>query len=85
MEGLLWFDDSKRSLADKVAEAAERYRQKFEAAPQVCLVNPVDFSLHFGGNGNGRKEAAGVRVLPSQSILPHHLLIGAPRRMPEAE
>ncbi|MBM4458917.1 MAG: hypothetical protein FJ011_14325 [Chloroflexi bacterium] len=35
--GLLWFDNSPgRGLADKVADAARRYREKFGAAPDTC-------------------------------------------------
>jgi hypothetical protein len=40
---LAWFDASKtKSPPTKIAEAVERYRQKFKQEPTVCLVNPAD-------------------------------------------
>jgi hypothetical protein len=40
---LAWFDaDRKKPVAQKIAEAHERYLFKFGRAPLVCLVNPED-------------------------------------------
>jgi hypothetical protein len=39
-EALLWKDfDPKRSLADKIARAAARYRTKFGVRPNLCYIN----------------------------------------------
>jgi len=68
--GLLWFDDDpKRSLAEKISEAAARYREKFGVEPDTCYVNPL--SLPEGEVGRTR-----VRVIPAATILPHHLWVG---------
>ncbi len=40
---LAWFDaDRKKPVAQKIAEAHERYVTKFGRQPLVCLVNPED-------------------------------------------
>lgn len=40
---LAWFDaDRKKPIAQKIAEAHERYVAKFGRQPLVCLVNPED-------------------------------------------
>ncbi len=40
---LAWFDaDRKKPIAQKIAEARERYVAKFGRQPLVCLVNPED-------------------------------------------
>jgi len=68
--GLLWFDDTTRDLAEKVLTAAQRYRQKFGAPPNLCLVHPSTLS-------NGKVQKVGkVRVAPHRSVLPNHFWIG---------
>ena len=70
-EGLLWFDDSqKRSLADKVTQAAQRYQQKYGRAPNVCYVHPQQPGMAEG------LTVAGVRVLPFKGILPNNFWLG---------
>ncbi len=40
---LAWFDaDRKKPIAQKIAEAQQRYVAKFGRLPLVCLVNPED-------------------------------------------
>jgi hypothetical protein len=70
-EGLLWYDDSGRDLADKVGLAVRRYRQKFGAPPDACYVHPSALK------DNGRvKEVGGVRVMALPSVLRHHFWLG---------
>lgn len=70
-EGLLWFDaDKKRSLAEKIAQAAERYRTKFGRRPNLCYVNPAMLS------GGEPTECGGVRLVPAPNVLKHHFWIG---------
>jgi hypothetical protein len=70
-EGLLWYDDSGRDLADKVGQAARRYQKKFGAPPDACYVHPAAL------NGNGKvKEVGGVRVMALPSVLRHHFWLG---------
>jgi hypothetical protein len=64
--GLLWYDpDRRRPLADKVAEAARRYREKFGRDPEVVVVNPAEVE---GG--------LSLRVLGRSFVRPGHFIIG---------
>lgn len=38
-DGLLWFDNSDRSLADKIERAAEYFKTKYGERPDLCFVN----------------------------------------------
>lgn len=74
LTGLLWFDDDpRRDLAAKVAEAAQRYQQKFGVVPDTCYVNPraVD-----GGERTLSWQGRPLRVVPSGHILAHHFWVG---------
>ena len=74
-QGLLWFDnDPKRSLEEKIVQAAERYAQKFGQQPNTCYVNPQ----MVVGKG-ARKVLKKVRVVTAQNILPHHFWLGITR------
>ncbi|HEY4689554.1 MAG TPA: hypothetical protein VIK33_09595 [Anaerolineae bacterium] len=69
-EGLLWFDDDpRRRLEEKIQQAADRYRQKFGAAPDVCYVNDAAIE-------RAETQVGDVRVLPASTVRPHHFLIG---------
>lgn len=65
-QGLLWYDnDPRKSLDEKIAQAARRYREKFGAAPNICYVNPACL--------NGKRVARGtVRVVGARTVLPNH-------------
>jgi hypothetical protein len=69
-EGLLWFDDDPgRAVTDKVSRAVQRYQQKYGHNPDVCYVHP--------GQVPERELSVGpVKVLPAQTVLPHHFWLG---------
>ncbi len=68
--GMLWFDnDPERDLKTKVARAADYYRKKYGATPNLCFVHP---SMLTGIERNGLK----VDIKPNGSVLPHHFWIG---------
>ena len=87
---LFWFDNTpKRSLQDKVVEAALYYRRKFDLVPTLCLVNPnelpsdptdetIPLSLIEA------PDAITITVRPWKSVLPNHLWIGF-EEMPTTE
>lgn len=69
-EGLLWFDNSKRDLVDKIEDAATRHQRKFGTPPTECRVNPVTL-------GKGWPEMVGrVMVVPQANVLRNHFWIG---------
>ncbi len=74
-QGLLWFDnDSKRSLEDKIAQAAARYVQKFGHEPNICYVNP-----RMIGEGESAAMLKQIRVVSAHNVLLHHFWIGVAR------
>ncbi len=70
-KGLLYYDDNPgRDLAEKVGQAAARYRRKYGAAPDVCYVHPSALS------DNKVKNVGGVRVASRSTVLVHHFWVG---------
>jgi len=67
--GMLWFDDSARTLPEKIQRAAAYYAEKYGRPPTLCLVNPTGLN---GSEGN----LGGMQVRGARSVMPHHLWIG---------
>lgn len=67
--GMLWFDDSSNSLADKVARALAHYENKYGRKATLCLVHPETL------NG-GEEIVGGVEMRSARSVMPHHYWIG---------
>ncbi len=67
--GMLWFDDSNRTLPEKVARAGTFYRDKFGRSPNLCLVNPESCDIKEG-------VIAGIELRQARMVLPGHLWIG---------
>jgi hypothetical protein len=71
-EGLLWYDDNPgRDLADKVGRAARRYKQKFNASPDVCYVHPSALD-----DDDKVNKVGAVRVSSRPTVLRHHFWVG---------
>lgn len=68
--GLLWFDNSKSSLADKVRKAAAYYQKKYNRPAELCLVHP---SMVVAGIN---LTVDGITVRPYRPVLPGHMWIG---------
>lgn len=68
--GMLWFDNSKDSLAEKVRRAVAHYVKKYGRRPELCLV-PVGTEI-----SKEERELDGVIVRPWRGVLPCHLWIG---------
>lgn len=65
--GMLWFDNSKSPLRDKIIRAADYYRQKYGQVPNCCLVNAAQFE---------QLDLGILKVEGAKNILPGHLWIG---------
>ncbi len=66
--GMLWYDDTKKALSEKVARAVEYYKFKYGAAPTLCFVNPnmlKAIELMDGG-----------QVRPARTALANHFWVG---------
>ena len=71
-EVLLWFDNNpRRKLADKVIQAADRYRITFSQRPTTCYLNVADLNGCKDGD-----EVRGLRLQAVPNVLRHHLWIG---------
>jgi hypothetical protein len=68
---LAWYDpDKRKSAAVKVAEAAERYVEKFGSAPALCLTSVADA-------GELEEETGGVMVRAVSFIGRNVFYVGA--------
>jgi len=67
--GMMWFDDSKKSLAEKIKAASAYYRKKYGTSPDTCMINPkaLDDPL---------KKVGRITIKESQHILTKCLWIG---------
>lgn len=67
--GMLWFDDSQLSMAEKISRAVAFYDEKYGRTPTLCLVHPETL------NG-GEEIMAGVEIRQARSVMPDHFWIG---------
>jgi hypothetical protein len=67
--GMLWFDNSSRSLNEKVADASAFYKDKYGHSPTLCFVNPTTLEGKEG-------RSNGVEVRETRTVMPDHFWIG---------
>lgn len=67
--GMLWFDNSKSTLAQKIKKATEYYRKKYGRTPDLCLARPSTLE-------GQAIEQDGIAIRPYRPILPSHIWIG---------
>ncbi len=67
--GMLWFDDSQLTTAEKISRAVTFYDEKYGRMPTLCLVHPDTL------NG-GEEIMAGVEIRQARSVMPDHFWIG---------
>jgi hypothetical protein len=70
--GMLWYDDTRRPLDEKVARAVEHYKTKYGTAPTVCYLNPATLN----GSGEAAGAAAGIQLRQARNVLVDHFWIG---------
>jgi hypothetical protein len=75
--GMLWFDNSNTTLAQKIQKAAAYYEKKYGRKPELCLVTS-GMTLPDTGVGEGMP----ITVRSSKFVLPGHLWLGI-EEMPE--
>jgi hypothetical protein len=81
--GLLWYDDDKhRSLASKLAEAAQRYRERVGYEPTTCQLNPMlipastDAKSHRARHKDMDAPAVSLRLEPNEHLCPYYFYVG---------
>lgn len=77
--GMLWFDNSQSTLAQKIKKAVDYYQKKYGRTPDLCLVHP---SMILPGTDAG--EGMPLTVRPYRPVMPGHIWIGI-EEMPTAE
>jgi hypothetical protein len=75
--GMLWFDnDPKSEISAKVGRAADYYRTKYGASPNVCFVHPSMLVTANPPEEGKVVRAGSVELRASRSVLPNHFWIG---------
>ena len=80
--GLLWYDDDvRRPLAIKLAEAAERYRERVGFEPTTCLLNPAQIPSAPPATGRGSRKkivvpAITLRLVSDEHLRPNYFFVG---------
>jgi hypothetical protein len=83
VSGLLWYDDdTHHPLAQKVAEAAQRYRERVGYEPTTCQLNPalIPGSTQSKPQRAARKSGAAavipLRLEPNEHLRPNYFYVG---------
>lgn len=70
--GLLWFDNSKLPVPEKIQKAIDYYIKKYNLTPDLCLINPTMFPADCKTSFN----VGTVTVRPYRPVLPGHIWVG---------
>lgn len=62
---IIWFDDSKKSAAQKIAAGCAAYRERYDVDATQVLVNEVDFTV-----------VPGIQVEPRATVRPNNFWVG---------
>jgi hypothetical protein len=84
---LLWFDDDiKRPLQQKILDGVERFRERMGYEPTEVHLNPAQAkALEEAAQAPAKRRGKSsvpplpelrLRLLPTESMRPHHFLIG---------
>jgi hypothetical protein len=83
VSGLLWYDDdTHHPLAQKVAEAAQRYRERVGYEPTTCQLNPAlipappQSKSSRAGRRGGAPAVIPLRLEPNEHLRPNYFYVG---------
>src|SRR5258708_1184461 len=87
--GLLWYDDdSRRRVAVKIAEAAQRYRERVGLEPTTCQLNPAQAPTPAAEQPRRKRKDAqaalsiGLRLVPPATPRPNSFFVGIEEGQP---
>lgn len=63
-EGMLWWDQGHSRFEHALQAALDYYTSKYGHEPDVCHVNPVDYT---------EEQVLGVKIVKDKLIQPHHM------------
>ena len=67
--GMLWFDNSKTTLQEKLEKAIDYYFKKYGKRADLCLLHPSTME-------NEKVEIKGLTIRPYRPVLPGHIWVG---------
>src|SRR5262245_32680589 len=86
VSGILWYDDdAQRTLDEKIAEAAQRYRERIGFEPTACELNAAQAAaprLAKAGARHSTKRvepavpAHNLSLIPTEHLRPNYFLVG---------
>src|SRR5262245_27729174 len=97
VSGILWYDDdAHRTLDEKIAEAAQRYRERLGFEPTSCELNAAQAAAPTPAKTAARRSAKraapivpthNLCLIPTERLRPNYFLVGyaegeKPRRVP---
>ncbi len=75
--GLLWYDaDPKTPIEKKIADAAQRYFDRFGVRPDTCFVGDVNIAVNVNDLGVETPDGPKIAIRVKPSILPNHFWLG---------
>src|SRR5512146_2206514 len=83
--GLLWYDDdTQRPIALKIAEAAERYRERVGLEPTTCELSPAQTALATAAKAPPARRTRKTLAIPvitlrleaNDHLKPNYFLVG---------
>src|SRR5262245_61274328 len=84
--GILWYDDdAHRTLDEKIAEAAQRCRERLGYEPTACELNATQAAApQFVKTASGRRGRAAqpaaplhaLRLIPTDHLRPNYFFVG---------
>src|SRR5262249_21243929 len=97
VSGILWYDDdAQRTLDEKIAEAAQRYRERIGFEPTACELNAAQAAAPKLVKAGTRRSPQllqptvpphNLSLIPTEHLRPNYFLVGLaegeqPRRVP---
>src|SRR5260370_31285439 len=88
ISGILWYDDdTHRPLAEKIAEAAQRYRERIGYEPTTCELNAAQAAAPRPAKAGARRAARtnanvltaqppALRLVPTEHLRPNYFFVG---------
>lgn len=70
--GMLWYDNSQKTILEKIIKLAQRYHEKFSVMPDTCYVHPDDAPA-------GTDSVDGIHIGAKPTIMPNHIWLGVAR------
>jgi len=75
---MLWYDDPRRSLEEKLARAVEHMRRKYGQTPELCFVHPSVITGLHGEQPVVTVDGMKIKLVPQRRVLRNHFSLVIP-------